>query len=243
MKLQQLMSLTRKALEEYNMIDEGDCIAVGISGGKDSLALLYALSNIRKFYPKHFEIEAITVHIGIDGMDFSAIADLCNKLEVNYTVVKSDIYDIVFNMRKEGNPCSLCAKLRKGALNEKAIELGCNKIAYAHHKDDLIETFLMSLIYEGRLHSFSPVTYLSRMNLTLIRPFMFINEADIVGFKNIMQLPVVENLCPADGVTKRQYVKELIKSLNEENQGVRQRIFTAILDGNLEGWPIRNKRQ
>lgn len=243
MKLQQLMSLTRKALEEYNMINEGDRIAVGISGGKDSLALLYALSGIQKFYPKHFEIEAITVHTGIEGMDFTPIADLCRQLNVNYTVIESDIYEIVFNMRKEGNPCSLCSKLRKGALNEKAISLGCNKIAYAHHKDDLIETFLMSLIYEGRLHSFSPVTYLSRMNLTLIRPLMFINEADIVGFKNAMQLPVVKNLCPVDGVTKRQYVKELIKSLNAENPGVRQRIFTAILDGNLEGWPIRNKRQ
>lgn len=243
MKLQQLMSLTRKALEEYNMINEGDRIAVGISGGKDSLALLYALSGIQKFYPKHFEIEAITVHTGIEGMDFSPIADLCRQLNVNYTVIESDIYEIVFNMRKEGNPCSLCSKLRKGALNEKAISLGCNKIAYAHHKDDLIETFLMSLIYEGRLHSFSPVTYLNRMNLTLIRPLMFINEADIVGFKNAMQLPVVKNLCPVDGVTKRQYVKELIKSLNAENPGVRQRIFTAILDGNLEGWPIRNKRQ
>ncbi len=243
MKLQQLMSLTRKALEEYNMINEGDRIAVGISGGKDSLALLYALSGIQKFYPRHFEIEAITVHTGIEGMDFTPVADLCRQLNVNYTVIESDIYEIVFDMRKEGNPCSLCSKLRKGALNEKAISLGCNKVAYAHHKDDLIETFLMSLIYEGRLHSFSPVTYLSRMNLTLIRPLMFINEADIVGFKNAMQLPVVKNLCPADGVTKRQYVKELIKSLNAENPGVRQRIFTAILDGNLEGWPIRNKRQ
>ena len=243
MKLQQLMSLTRKAIEEYNMIDEGDKIAIGISGGKDSLALLYALSGIQKFYPKHFDIEAITVHSGIDGMDFSPVEKLCESLGVHYTIINSDIYEIVFNLRKESNPCSLCAKLRKGALNEKAIELGCNKVAYAHHKDDLMETFLMSLLYEGRLHSFSPVTHLSKMNITLIRPMIFINEADIIGFKNKVELPVVKNLCPLDGVTKRQYTKNLIKQLNYENPGVRQRIFTAILDGNLPDWPIRNKKQ
>lgn len=243
MKLQQLMSLTRKAIEEYNMIDEGDKIAIGISGGKDSLALLYALSGIQKFYPKHFDIEAITVHSGIDGMDFSPVERLCESLGVHYTIINSDIYEIVFNLRKESNPCSLCAKLRKGALNEKAIELGCNKVAYAHHKDDLMETFLMSLLYEGRLHSFSPVTHLSKMNLTLIRPMIFINEADIIGFKNKVELPVVKNLCPLDGVTKRQYTKNLIKQLNYENPGVRQRLFTAILDGNLPEWPIRNKKQ
>lgn len=243
MKLQQLMSLTRKAIEEYNMIDEGDKIAIGISGGKDSLALLYALSGIQKFYPKHFDIEAITVHSGIDGMDFSPVEKLCESLGVHYTIINSDIYEIVFNLRKESNPCSLCAKLRKGALNEKAIELGCNKVAYAHHKDDLMETFLMSLLYEGRLHSFSPVTHLSKMNITLIRPMIFINEADIIGFKNKVELPVVKNLCPLDGVTKRQYTKNLIKQLNYENPGVRQRIFTAILDGNLPEWPIRNKKQ
>ncbi|MGN0480765.1 MAG: tRNA 2-thiocytidine biosynthesis TtcA family protein [Lachnospiraceae bacterium] len=243
MKLQQLMSLTRKAIEEYNMIDEGDKIAIGISGGKDSLALLYALSGIQKFYPKHFDIEAITVHSGIEGMDFSAVEKLCESLGVHYTIINSDIYEIVFNLRKESNPCSLCAKLRKGALNEKAIELGCNKVAYAHHKDDLMETFLMSLLYEGRLHSFSPVTHLAKMNITLIRPMIFINEADIIGFKNKVELPVVKNLCPLDGVTKRQYTKNLIKQLNYENPGVRQRLFTAILDGNLPDWPIRNKKQ
>lgn len=243
MKLQQLMSLTRKAIEEYSMIDEGDKIAIGISGGKDSLALLYAMAGIQKFYPKHFDLEAITVHSGIEGMDFSEVEKLCEQLGVHYTIIKSDIYEIVFNMRQESNPCSLCAKLRKGALNEKAIELGCNKVAYAHHKDDLMETFMMSLLYEGRLHSFSPVTKLERMGLTLIRPMIFINEADVIGFKNKVELPVVQNLCPLDGVTKRQYTKDLIKQLNHENPGVRQRLFTAILDGNLPDWPIRNKKQ
>lgn len=242
MKLQRLMSLTRKAIDEYGMIEEGDKIAVGISGGKDSLALLYALHGLQRFYPRHFDIEAITVHAGIDEMDFSPIDALCREMEIHYTVVKTDIFNIVFHMRKEENPCSLCAKLRKGAFNDKAKALGCNKIAYAHHKDDIIETLLMSLIYEGRLHSFSPVTYLDRMELTLIRPLLFVNEADVIGFEHLYKLPVVQNLCPADGATKREYVKNLIRQLDEENPGVRERIFTAILEGNLQGWPTRNKK-
>lgn len=243
MKLQKLLSLTRKAIDEYAMIEEGDKIAVGISGGKDSLAMLYGLHGLQRFYPKHFDIEAITVHSGIKEMDFNPIKALCKEMDVHYTVVETDIYDIVFHIRREENPCSLCSKLRKGAFNDKARELGCNKIAYAHHKDDIIETLLMSLIYEGRLHSFSPVTYLDRTELTLIRPLMFVNEADIIGFEHKYELPVVKNLCPADGATKREYIKNLIKQLNEENPGVRERIFTAVVEGHLQGWPIRNKRQ
>lgn len=162
MELQRLLSYTRKAVDDYSMINSGDKIAVGISGGKDSLTLLYALHGLRRFYPNNFEIEAVTVNAGIEGMDFSPISRLCDELDVNYTVIDTDIYDIVYNIRRESNPCALCAKLRKGAFNKKAEELGCNKIAYAHHKDDVIETFMMSLLLEGRVHTFSPVTYLER---------------------------------------------------------------------------------
>ena len=155
MKLQQLYRYTRKALEDYQMIEEGDNIAIGISGGKDSLALLYALQGIRKFYPKKFSIEAITVDLGFENLNLSAIKELCEQLDIRYSIVKTEIADIVFKERKENSPCSLCAKMRKGALNSKALELGCNKIAYAHHKDDIIETMMLSLLYEGRFHLFS----------------------------------------------------------------------------------------
>lgn len=237
MKLQKLLSYTRRAVDDYHMIDEGDRIAVGISGGKDSLTMLYALANLRKFYPKKFEIEAITVHLGFEQMDLSQIENLCKELDVNYHVVPTQIYQVVFEERKESNPCSLCAKMRKGAFNHKAVELGCNKIAYAHHSDDLVETMLMSLLYEGRFHTFSPVTYLDRMNVTVIRPLMYVKEADIKGFCNAYHLPVVKSPCPADGHTKREYAKNLVKTLNEENPGAKERMFRAILDGNLPGWP------
>ena len=166
MKLQKLLSLTRKAVDEYHMIDEGDRIAVGISGGKDSLALLYALHGLRRFYPNAFEIEAVTVDLGFDGFHLAPIQRLCEEMQVRYTIVKTEIGRIVFDERKESNPCSLCAKMRKGAFNEKIKELGCNKVAYAHHKDDVVETMLLSLIFEGRFHTFSPRTYLDRMDLT-----------------------------------------------------------------------------
>lgn len=236
MKLQRLMSLTRKAVDDYRMIEEGDKIAVGISGGKDSLALLYALAGLRRFYPKKFTLEAITVDLGFDGFDLSEIRSLCEKLEVPYTVVKTDISEIIFKTREETNPCSLCAKMRKGAFNEEAKRLGCNKSAYAHHKDDVIETMLMSMIYEGRYYTFAPITYLDRMNITLIRPFLYVNEADIVGFKNLYELPVKKNPCPVDGYTKREYAKQLIRQINEESPGVKERLFHAVTDEPLPAW-------
>lgn len=239
MELQRLLSYTRKAVDDYSMINSGDKIAVGISGGKDSLTLLYALHGLRRFYPNNFEIEAVTVNAGIEGMDFSPISRLCDELDVNYTVIDTDIYDIVYNIRRESNPCALCAKLRKGAFNKKAAELGCNKIAYAHHKDDVIETFMMSLLLEGRVHTFSPVTYLERSGLTLIRPLIYVNEADVIGFRNKYNLPVVKNLCPADGETRREYAKNLLKSINKDLPGTHDRIFTAILNGTFDGWDGR----
>ncbi len=239
MELQRLYSYARKAIDEYNMIDEGDKIAVGISGGKDSTTLLYALAGLRKFYPKKFDIVAITVSLGIDGMDFTPIVKLCEELDVEYHIIDTQINDIVFNIRKESNPCSLCAKMRKGAFNDKAVELGCNKIAYAHHMDDLVETLYMSLIFEGRIHTFSPVSYLDRMKLTLIRPLMFVPEADVIGFKNKYNVPIIKNLCPADGYTKRQYIKDMLKDMQKDNPEIKSRAFTAILNASFDDWPER----
>ena len=236
MKLQQLLSYARKAIDDYQMIQAGDKIAVGISGGKDSLALLYALAHLRIFYPNSFEIIAITVDLGWGNFQLDEIKKLCDKLNVEYVTVKTDIADIIFEQRKETNPCSLCAKMRKGALNEKIKELGCNKVAYGHHKDDVVETLLLSMIFEGRLHCFAPVTYLDRMDLTVIRPLLYVNEADIIGFKNKMELPVAKSPCPMDGYTKREYAKDLVKQLNQDHPGAKERIFRAIVNGNIKGW-------
>ena len=212
---------------------------MGISGGKDSLTLLYALHGLKRFYPNHFELSAITVDLGYEQCDFTPIKELCREMEIPYRIVKTDIAQILFEERKEKNPCSLCAKMRKGALNQAVKEIGCNKIAYAHHKDDIIETMILSLFFEGRFYSFSPKTYLDRMDLTVIRPIMFVDEADVIGFKNKYNLPVVKSACPVDGYTKRQYAKDLLSDLNRQYPGIKQRMFTAILNGNIPGWPER----
>lgn len=228
MKLQQVMSLTRKAIDDYHMIDDGDKIAIGISGGKDSLTLLHALNGLKRFYPNKFEIVAITVDLGFKNVDFERIKAMAAEMNIDYHVVTTDISQIIFEDRKESNPCSLCAKMRKGALNQLAKELGCNKIAYAHHKDDVVETMMMSLIYEGRIHTFSPKTYLDRMDLTVIRPLIYMNESDVIGFVNKMELPVLKSPCPVDGYTKREYIKDLLKNINVETPGVKDRMFSAI---------------
>ena len=237
MKLQRLLSLVRQAIDQYHMIEEGDHIAIGISGGKDSLTLLWGLAYLQRFYPKQFSLSAITVDMGIDTMDLEPIKALCQEFQVSYEIVPTEIGKILFDIRKETKPCSLCAKLRKGALNQKALEMGCNKIAYAHHKDDLIETVMMSLLYEGRFYAFSPVTHLDRTDLTVIRPLMFVSEADVKGFRNKYQLPVCKNPCPMDGHTRREYVKNLIHTLNMENPGVKDRLFRAVMEGHIDGWP------
>lgn len=235
MRLQQVLSYVRRAADDYHMIQEGDRIAVGISGGKDSLTLLYALHGLQRFYPQHFELHAVTVDLGFQNLDLSRIESICrNELQIPYTIVKTDIADVIFEQRKEANPCSLCAKMRKGALNDAIKKEGCNKVAYAHHKDDVVETMLMSLIFEGRFHTFSPVTYLDRTGITVIRPLLYMNEADVIGFVNKNQVPVVKSPCPADGHTKREYVKQLLRQLNLENPGVKERMFTAITTGNLQ---------
>ena len=242
MQMQQLLSRVRRAVDDYHMIESGDKIAVGISGGKDSLTLLYALSGLMRFYPHSFSVHAVTVDLGFQNMDLRGIEDLCQRLHVPYTIVKTEIGKIIFEDRKEANPCSLCAKMRKGALNQAVKEAGCNKVAYAHHKDDVVETMLMSLIFEGRFHTFSPVTYLDRSELTVIRPLIYMNEADVIGFVNKQSLPVVKSPCPADGYTKREYCKQLLRSLNRENPGVKERMFTAIVNG-ADSFELKRKNE
>lgn len=236
MKLQHLYSLTRQAVDRYGMIEEGDHIAVGVSGGKDSLALLYALHGLSGFYPKRFRVTAITVDLGFAGFDTTPIRELCGRMGIPCQVVSTRIGDIVFQTRKESNPCSLCAKMRKGALNQAARELGCNKVAYAHHREDIIETMLLSLLYEGRFYTFPPYTWLDKSELAVIRPLMLVPEADLIGFKNRYHLPVCKNPCPADGTTQRSYVKELLQNLEKENHGVKKRLFHAVLEGNIPGY-------
>lgn len=230
MELQRLYSYTRKAIDDYNMISDGDHIALGISGGKDSLTLLYALSGLRRFYPHKFTISAFTVDLGFEGFreGLSDISELCERFSVPYTIISTPIAEIIFSERKEKNPCSLCATLRKGAMNDFALQQNCNKVAFAHHKDDMIDTLLMSLIYEGRIHTFAPNTYLDRTELTVIRPLMYVPEVDIIGFQHKYELPVVKNPCPMDGFSKREYVNNLTKQLERDNPGVKQRIFHAI---------------
>ena len=240
MELQRLYSYTRKAIDDYQMIAEGDKVAIGISGGKDSLTMLYALSGLRRFYPQHFDIHAFTVNLGFEGFHeaLKPIQALCDELSVPYTIVDTPIAEIIFQDRQEKNPCSLCATLRKGAMNDFVLQSGCNKVAFAHHKDDLIDTLLMSLIYEGRVHTFAPNTYLDRTGLTVIRPLMYVPEMDIIGFQHKYNLPVVKNPCPMDGYSKRTYVNDLTKQLEKENPGVKQRIFHAVCQScwNAEGF-------
>lgn len=236
MKLQRLLSLTRQAVDRYQLIERDDHIAVGISGGKDSLTLLMVLGHLQKFYPLPFSLSAVTVDLGFEPIHTEPIRQLCAQLSIPYTVVPTQIGSVVFQARKETSPCSLCAKMRKGALNAKALELGCNKIAYAHHRDDLIETALMSLLYEGRFYAFPPKTLLDRTGLSVIRPMLLVKEADVIGFQRKYQLPVFKNPCPADGHTKREYVKNLIRQLEHENPGAKDRLFHAVISGNIEGW-------
>ena len=234
--MQKMLSYVRRAVDQYHMIEDGDVIAVGVSGGKDSLALLATLANLRRFYPKKFELKAITLEIGYEEMDFTPVAELCKKLDVEYITRQTDIKTIVFDIRQEENPCSLCAKMRRGALNDTAKQCGCNKVALGHHYDDVIETVMMSLLYEGRFNCFLPMTYLNRRDITVIRPMIYAPEAYIKSLVRRLELPVVHNPCPADGNTKREEIKQLIRTLEHQNHGVRQRIFGAVQRYPLRGW-------
>ncbi len=233
--MQKLLSYLRRGVDEYKMINEGDHITVGVSGGKDSLALLCGLSKLRDFYPNKFTLSAVTLDMGF-GMDFSPVAKLCEELGVEYVLKQTDIAEILFNIRKESNPCSLCAKMRRGALHDAALELGSHKVALGHHNDDALDTFMLSLIYEGRINCFSPVTYLDRKDITLIRPMIYTPENYISGFAKRYNLPIVQNKCPEDKRTKREYAKNLIKELERENPGFKTRLFTAIENGKVSGF-------
>ena len=237
MQQQKLLSLIRQAIEDYNMIEEGDKIAVGVSGGKDSLALLYAMKILNRFYPKKFELYAITCNVGFEGMDFTGVRQFCESINVPYEQVDTEIAKIVFEDNKDERPCSLCAKLRKGAMYKRLGELGINKIAYAHNKDDFIETALMSLIYEGRFYAFPPVTYLPEAGVTVIRPMMYAPEKGVANFVINQGIKVVKNTCPVDGSTNREYAKQLMEQINKDNPGTKDRIMHAVVNGRFEDWP------
>ena len=238
MDTRRLLSYVRRAVDDYEMITEGDRICVGISGGKDSLALLAGLANLRYFYPKKFELVALTVDMGFDGVDFSEIDALCRALNVPYHVKKTEIAQIIFDIRKEKNPCSLCAKMRRGVLHSTAKELGCNKIAFGHHFDDVVETFMLNLFHEGRIGCFQPVTYLSRADITLIRPLIYMPEKDVRYFASRENLPVVKSPCPADGHTEREEMKKMLDTLERQHKGLRHRIFGAICRGEIDGFKL-----
>ena len=228
----------RRAIEDYKMIENGDKIAVGVSGGKDSLTLLAALATYRSFSDKKFDLIAVTIDMGFEGMDFSPVEEFCQRADVPYIIRKTEIGDILFNIRKESNPCSLCAKMRRGAVNELAKSEGCNKVALGHHNEDVIETFFLSLFYEGRLNCFSPVTYLSRIDMHVIRPLIYVPEGDIKGCAKRIGLPVVKNLCPMDGFSKRQDMKDFINDKNKDDHHFKTRIMHAIKTG-LDDWKIQ----
>lgn len=236
MKLQKLYSYIRQAINDFEMIEDGDKIAIGVSGGKDSLALLYGLAGIRKIIPEKIEIVAITVDLGYEGFDTASIQELCKSLEIEFHLVKTQIAQILQAKVQKGTYCSLCAKMRKGALTNYAKALGCNKIAYAHHKDDFIETMMLSLLYEGQFFSFPPKMYFKESDITLIRPMIYIPESDVIGFKNKYQLTAVKNPCPHDGITRREYVKNLIRQIQKDNPEAKQRMFNAILKGKIYLW-------
>ena len=231
-----LLSYIRRGVDDYKMIEEGDKIAVGVSAGKDSLTLLCAMAELRRFYPIKFELIAITIDMGFEGTDFSQIEKLCQNLNVEYHIIPSQISKIIFDIRKEKSPCSLCAKMRRGALHNAAKELGCTAVALGHHFDDAVETFMLNLFFEGRLGCFSPVSYLSRIGLRLIRPMVYMPEKDVRYFASKNELPVVKSSCPADGNTEREKMKKLLWELDRKHKGLRYRIFGAMQRGEIDGF-------
>lgn len=234
--IKRILGKIRRATEDYNMLQDGDRIAVGISGGKDSLALLYELKKYQRFCPVQFDIEAVTVDIGAGESNFASIKSLCSSMGVSYTIEKTDIKQIVFNIRKERNPCSMCANLRRGALNNAAVRLGCNKVALGHNRDDVIETLMLSIIYEGRIHTFSPVTCLDRKQIYVIRPLIYVEEKEIKKFIKEKKLVTISSQCGIAGVTKREKIKQLILDLYKENSEIKSNIFGAIKRSGIDGW-------
>ena len=241
--MQHILGQVRRCVEDYHMIEAGDKVAVGVSGGKDSLLTLTALARLRDFYPISFQLEAITLETGTPGMSFDAVAELCRELEVPYTRIHVPVYQIVFEERKEKNPCSLCAKLRRGSLNTALTERGIHKIALGHHYDDAIETLLMNLLFEGRISCFQPVTYLDRTGITQIRPLLYCREDDIRRTVERLRLPVVHNPCPANGSTRRQEVKDLIHQLEGRYPDIKQKLFGSLQRYPLYGWNLEQQER
>lgn len=235
-----VLGCIRKADEDFGMIEPGDRIAVGVSGGKDSLLLLDALSLYRRFSGKDFTLEAITLKMGLEPFDVSPIRAFCEKIDVPYTVLDTEIAHIIFDVRRESNPCALCAKMRRGALNDAALSLGCSKVALGHHRDDVLETLLMSLIFEGRLHTFHPNTYLSRKGITMIRPMVYLPEKHVLHMVKERSLPLVRNPCPADGHSKREEVKQLLATLSKTYPHLKDYLLAALKNTQQYGlWDIK----
>ncbi|MBP3521040.1 MAG: tRNA 2-thiocytidine(32) synthetase TtcA [Oscillospiraceae bacterium] len=246
--MEKILSLVRRCVEDYDMIQPGDRVAVGVSGGKDSLVTLAALRKLSEFYPKPFTVEAVTLDMGgtddRPGADFSPVGAWCGANGVPFHLVKSEISHIIFDLRKEKNPCSMCAKMRRGALHNALLDLGITKIALGHHFDDAVETFFLSLFYEGRLSCFQPVTELTRTGITQIRPLLYCGEGMVRGAAARNGLPVVKNPCPADGFTKRQEVKELVKELEHKYPGLKERVFGSMQRLPLPAWePVEHRRR
>ena len=233
--MNRILSRMRRAIEDYHMIEAGDRIAVGISGGKDSLTALLAMKRLQMFYPKPFYLEAITIDMGL-GMDYSSIEKLCEELNIPYHIVRTEIAPIIFDHRKEKNPCSMCAKMRRGALNQAILDQGFNKLALGHHYDDAVETFVMNLLFEGRIGCFQPVTNLDRTGIIQIRPMLYIHEKTVDNFAKRKELPIIENRCPVDKTTKRTEVKELVYTLSQTYPDLKERIFGAMQRYPLEEW-------
>ncbi len=236
--MQRMLSYIRRACDDYHMIQDGDKIAVGVSGGKDSVLLLSALAAMRRFYPQKYELSAIILDPQFNGKetDYAPIEKLCEELSVPLTIKRTHIGEIVFDERKEKSPCSLCARMRRGALHDAALELGCKKLALGHHKNDVVETFLMNLFSEGRIGCFSPVTYLSRKDIHMIRPLVYTPEAEITAAAERLCLPIVKSRCPADGATLRQRTKEKLAAMEKENPDVTEKVFGALVRSGLDGW-------
>ncbi len=237
-EMKRMLSFVRRAVDDYGMINDGDKIAVGVSGGKDSLTLLSALAAMRSFYPKKYDIVAITIDMGFEGADYSEIEEFCRRIRVEYKVINTEIAKIIFDIRKESNPCSLCAKMRRGSLHAAAQDMGCNKVALGHHYDDAIETFMMNLFFEGRLGCFSPITYLSNRKINLIRPLIYAREKDVEYFVRRRPLPVAKSLCPEDHATERENMKKLLAELEKDNKGIKHRIFNAMCKGEIDGFKL-----
>ena len=241
--LNEFTGTVRRAVDDYDMIQEGDKVAVGVSGGKDSMLLLLALNHLKSFYPKPFELSAITIELGFEGMDFTPVKDMCAELNIPYACLNTDIKEIVFDVRREDNPCSLCAKMRRGALNDYLRQNGIGKLALGHHFDDAVETFMMSLLFEGRISCFRPVTYLDRSGITQIRPLIYCGEQKIANLAAQLNVPVVENPCPQDKASKRWEIKQMLKTMSADYPDMKSKIFGAMQRNPLPGWqPKENWR-